>query len=63
MINQSAIAIGPYPAPSFGETTGICAIVAVVDTRRVLQARETTARGVYVWGSMQNKIEGRTVGK
>jgi hypothetical protein len=29
------------------ETPGICAIVAVVDTRRVLRARETTARGVY----------------
>jgi hypothetical protein len=34
-------------APSFDETAGICAIVAVVDTRRVLRARETTARGVY----------------
>jgi hypothetical protein len=34
-------------APSFDETAGICAIVAVVDTRRVLvRARETTARGV-----------------
>jgi hypothetical protein len=34
-------------APSFDETSRICAIVAVVDTRRVLRARETTARGVY----------------
>jgi hypothetical protein len=33
--------------PSFDDTTGICAIVAVVDTRRVLRARETTARGVH----------------
>jgi hypothetical protein len=39
-------------APSFDETAGICAIVAVVDTRRVLRARETTARGVYpLWCS------------
>jgi hypothetical protein len=30
-------------APSFDETVGICAIVAVVDTRRVLRARETIA--------------------
>jgi hypothetical protein len=31
---------------SFDETAEICTISAVVDTRRVLQARETTARGV-----------------
>jgi hypothetical protein len=30
----------------FAETAGICAIPAVVDTRRVMPARETTARGV-----------------
>jgi hypothetical protein len=32
---------------AFDETAIICAIPAVVDTRRVLRARETTARGVY----------------
>jgi hypothetical protein len=41
------LSTAPITAPSFDETSGICAIVAVVDTRRVLRARETTARGVY----------------
>jgi hypothetical protein len=38
----------PITVPSFNETEGICTIVAVVDTRRVLQAHETTVKGVYV---------------
>jgi hypothetical protein len=37
-----------HTAPSFDETAGICAIVAVVDMRRVLRAHETTAREVYI---------------
>jgi hypothetical protein len=40
----------PITAPSFDKGAGICAIVAVVDTRGVLRVRETTARGVY-WQS------------
>jgi hypothetical protein len=40
------LSTAPITAPSFDETAGICAIVAVVDTRRVLRARETTVRGV-----------------
>jgi hypothetical protein len=39
-------------APSFDETAGICAIVAVVDMRRDLQAQETTARGVYMMSNI-----------
>jgi hypothetical protein len=38
----------PITAPSFDEATGICATVAMVDTRRVLRARDTTARGVHM---------------
>jgi hypothetical protein len=37
----------PITAPSFDETARICTIVAVVDTRSVLQVCETTPRGVY----------------
>jgi hypothetical protein len=35
-------------APSFDETSQFVLSVAVVDTRRVLRARETTLRGVYI---------------
>jgi hypothetical protein len=38
----------PITAPSFGETFEFALSVVVVDTRRVLRARETTARGVYL---------------
>jgi hypothetical protein len=36
----------PITAPSFDETTEFALSVAVVDTRRVLRARETTVRRV-----------------
>jgi hypothetical protein len=39
------LSTAPNTAPSFDETAWICAIPAVVDTRRALRARETTARG------------------
>jgi hypothetical protein len=39
-------AVLPITAPSFDEIARICSIPAVVDTRRLLQARETTAMGV-----------------
>jgi hypothetical protein len=42
------LSTAPITASSFDETARICAIVAVVDTRRVFRARETTARGVYL---------------
>jgi hypothetical protein len=35
-------------APSFDETSEFALSVSVVDARRVLRARETTARGVYI---------------
>jgi hypothetical protein len=41
------LSTAPITVPSFDETAGICAIVGVVDTGRVLRARETTTRGVY----------------
>jgi hypothetical protein len=42
--NFRVLSTAPITAPSFDETSGICAIVAVVECR-VLRARETTARG------------------
>jgi hypothetical protein len=45
--DPDGMSTAPIIAPSFDKTAGICAIVAVVDTRRVLRVRETTARGVY----------------
>jgi hypothetical protein len=43
---MTSMSTAPITEPSFDETARICAIPAVVDTRRVLRARETTARGV-----------------
>jgi hypothetical protein len=39
------LSTAPITAPSIDEIAGICAIVAVVDTRRVLRVQETTASG------------------
>jgi hypothetical protein len=47
VVEMGILSIETSTTPSFDETAGICAIPAVVDTCRVLRARETTARGVY----------------
>jgi hypothetical protein len=39
MGNFRVLSTAPITAPSFDDTTGICAIRAVVDTRRVLPGR------------------------
>jgi hypothetical protein len=48
--NFRVLSTASITLPSFDETARICAIPTVVDTRRVLRARETTARGVYPKG-------------
>jgi hypothetical protein len=47
MCLMSVLSKAPIIAPSFDETSEFALSVAVVDTRRVLRGRETTARGVY----------------
>jgi hypothetical protein len=47
MIDQPAIAIGPYPGENKKRFLIGCRLLAVIDMRRVLWAHETTARGVY----------------